>query len=57
MINTIFAQLPRHRPPEAPPGVALHAEEVPADLAVDGPPREQEEEQSVLGRLSGVHRR
>ena len=45
-----FPQLPRHRSPEAPPGVALHAEEVPADLAVDGPPREQEEEQSVLGR-------
>ena len=46
----IFAQLPRHRPPETPSGLAFHPEEVLVDLAVDGPPREQEEEQSVLGR-------
>ena len=56
--NAILAvlQLPRHRSTEASDGVEVHAEEVLVVLEVDGPPRKQEEKQSVLGRLSGVHR-
>ena len=55
--NAILAvlQLPRHRSTEASDGVEVHAEEVLVVLEVDGSPRKQEEEQSVLGRQPGDH--